>query len=45
MEIYKSKVNNNIPDGEFLECDNIILFDCDMYDKDTGKIVFSLKKM
>ncbi len=44
MELFSKKVDTNIKDGEFIKCDNIIHLDCDLYDEDSGKIVFSFKK-
>ena len=43
MEIIKNK-NNNITLGEFYECNNIINEDCDLYDEETGEIVFLFRK-
>ena len=43
MEIYKQKVDHAIV-GEFYKIDNIINKDCDLYDQDTGELIFTFKK-
>ena len=43
MEIISPKIDKAI-DGEFYKIDNIINENCDLYDQDTGEIVFSFKK-
>ena len=43
MELYLDKIDNAII-GEFYNVDKIINQDCDMYDKDTGVLIFSFKK-
>ena len=42
-EIYK-KINKSFTLGEFNECKNIINEDCDLYDEETGEIVFLFRK-
>jgi hypothetical protein len=43
MEIITERLDKAI-DGEFYKIDNIINQSCDLYDKDTGELVFSFKK-
>jgi len=43
MELYLPKIDNAII-GDFYKIDKIINQDCDMYDENTGVLIFSLKK-
>ena len=43
MELYKSK-SKNVSNGTFYSCENIISEDCDLYDKESGEIIFCFKK-
>jgi len=43
MELFLPKIDKAII-GEFYEVDKIINQDCDLYDKDSGVLIFSLKK-
>ena len=44
MELSKDKEKIEVKQGEFLTCNNIIQTDCDLYNRDTGEIIFSFKK-
>tara|TARA_R110001632_G_scaffold7793_1_gene30910 strand:- start:164 stop:1045 length:882 start_codon:yes stop_codon:yes gene_type:complete len=43
MELYKEKVDQAIV-GQFYKIDNIINEDCDLYDQDSGELIFTFKK-
>ena len=43
MELFKSKIDKAIT-GEFYKIDNIINEDCDLYDAETGALIFCFKK-
>ena len=43
MEIYKSKTKK-VVNGTFYNCENIISEDADLYDADSGEIIFCFKK-
>ncbi len=43
MELYSPKIDNAVI-GDFYKVDKIINEDCDMYDQNTGVLIFSFKK-